>query len=296
MLDIRQNPNLSFLQGRIKAAQLPAYTDVPLDQLGVGETISDSAFADQVARTLPCHTKAACFVSCLYFEAQKDGLDSSTRQRVSAKLASMKKLHDIADEEIEEALDPDYMDEEEKKAAIEKEANRLVTLARRDLNACDAGQLIAACRELKQAGASNSFIDDWTFSKPMKKLAYHVSAIAGGYFSPSQDEFFKKYAELTPAQQLERLPEAASKLNETMDCKTVHAKLASIPTQAQHDLRILDRDVPRNLVQSCLPKIAAMTPLEVYLPGTSLPAVNWDTIIERSGRDTQRQIMEQLGI
>lgn len=296
MLDIRQNPNLSFIQDQIKNAELPAYVaNAPLDELGVdADNIPASGFASTSDSTLPCHTKAACFVSRLYFEAQRPGLDSSLAEAVDAKLASFEVMHDIQQEELAKPI------EAIKQASIQHNPpnmvhNRLQRLVNRSAEAVTPGEMIKACRELKKAGINSRMVNDWAFVAPMKSLQHHIEVLASNHESEKLASLATEMKTLTPRERQERLPEVADALfSELKMNQKVHKKLAEIPTQASYDLRLAGQEVPRDKVEPALTKVAELCKLPVFGELLQVPLPNWDQVVEQAPIDKQREILNLL--
>lgn len=294
MIDIRHDCQLLHLKPLLKKAQLPSYVEeATLDQCGFGTEIPKNAFADVKGQKLPCHTKSACFVSALYFAAQQPSLDSKVAQVVEAKLAEFIKLHAIKDEELSEAV------EEVKQAASpgmspQETANALMLLVNRDENQFKAGELIQAARELKEAGASNQFVDNWSFDKPMDKLGSRVQVIdrANGVSEGSKTAAFAK---LSPKRQTEMLPDIANYLNESMPTKKVREKLAAIPVKDRHDIKVAGVLLPYETARANLSKIAFTTDIPLYSVGLRIPDKGWEDTLESANPEQQRQVLEVIG-
>lgn len=294
MIDIRSDNNVFRLRPILKEASLPQYVaDAPLDQLGVDVEVPKASFASTADNTLPCHTKAACFVSTLYFDSQRPGLDSKRASEIEAKLASFRKLHAIEDAEIDPARSLVQAAVAPEPTAQEQ-AYKLAALASRDANAIPAGDLIEASRELKTAGANAERVMQWCVDWPIADLPNHLQTIANNAKVAGFNEFADKMRAETSRKQVDMIPEAARLLNANIPTRTLLSKLAELPRLQNHPLRIANHDIPHEKVQQALPKIASFTDVPVYSDSLRIPRKNWESAIESATIEQQREVLEYI--
>ena len=68
------------------------------------EGLSDASYADIINRRFPIHTKAACYISSLYFLENRENIPNPTREVISNRLAKAAMQHGISDDITDLAL------------------------------------------------------------------------------------------------------------------------------------------------------------------------------------------------
>lgn len=278
---------------------LPDYVkNATLDQLGLDTDLPPERYAyQQDGRVaLPCHTKAACFLSRLYFETQRDELNSTQLRRCEAKLAAFEKLHAIEPAEIKAAVNS--MEQASKQAASPQLlASQAAMAYGKDPNRYPASELVLAARELKTAGASNQFINDWAFDRPLKRAGQQIRLMAN-QFEDEQIAKLANRADHTPPRELPALMgELANELQRvTHSNVATQRKLAELAYHDNLPIRLLDRDIdPRKLLPH-LPKIAMLTELPLLREPLRIPRDDWETTLEAAGPAVHRQILDSLAV
>lgn len=62
------------------------------------EGLTDASYADIINRRFPIHTKAACYISSLYFLENRESIAPATREAISTRLAKAAMQHGISDD------------------------------------------------------------------------------------------------------------------------------------------------------------------------------------------------------
>jgi len=297
MRDITSNPNFSMLQHTVDHATLPDFVkEASLDQLGLESEIPTAAYAYRqgVKQALPCHNKSACFVSRLYFEAQRHELDSKLAADVEAKLAGFERMHDIDPELIAPAVNSIRASQLVPLSAAKMASTAAMTYAR-EPNRWTADQLVTVARELKTAGAENQFVSDWVFDRPLKNAGRQIRAIANQYANEKLAELANQ-AGNTPARQLpELMPKLAGLLNAVLKSnQSTQRKLAGLEYLDDVPVRIGRFDVPVAKLLPHLPKIAALTNLPVVHQHIRIPTDRWEQVIEQSPPAMQQKILDHI--
>ncbi len=296
MIDILEDRDLSVVAQTLKTASVPDYVmSAHLDEFGVDQAIPDSAYAWQKGdrKYFPCHTKAACFMSRLYFDIQRPGVDSKQAELIDANLTHLAKVHGIDPSEMASSL------EVIKQASIQQDspdelAKALNLMVLRDKNAFQPSQLIGAARELKQAGAVGRVIDQWAFDAPLTNLNA-LTALAVNLRSPKLAELISELEQLPPRAWSQRMPEVADAIYvKTQSSDTTRRKLAALSYQSQPDVRLAGQNYSQGQLKPLLPKIATFVSDEIYSGLLGMPVADWPERLEKLSENQQRRIVDLI--
>lgn len=257
---------------------------------------------NKASNRFPCHNKVATFLSRLYFEIQREHMNSNQAEKVNAKIASFERSYAIDSSEIESVTN------QIKDSLSEPTLNQLAQRLNNKVASCcemiPMGDIVKSARELSDKGCDHGFVQKWAFGKPIVRIKQVMISIAHDMPGDDEESKSKKEAALNAAYELstlphkqvqERLPEFLNKVASTpQEVLRTHKKLSTVPTQEEFDVFIDGKDYPRSLVKSKLPKIAALTNLPVITNGLMLPTARWEEIISTADKRTQRAVEDCL--
>ncbi|OYW72174.1 MAG: hypothetical protein B7Z37_25595 [Verrucomicrobia bacterium 12-59-8] len=212
---------------------LPDYVkSAGIDDLGVSADVPPNGFAYRLHGNplLPCHNKAAAFVSRLYFELQRDQVDSTTARQIDAKLAGFERMFAIDPEEIKTAVND--LARVNAELPAQQQANKLACQYGMQPDSIPVETLIGAARELKTAGANNMLINDWSFDRPLLNASREVRKLANLYQCDRMAELANELGKVSPRRAVEFIPKLASLLAD---------RLTIVKPYAMHDREVLSQ-------------------------------------------------------
>ncbi len=296
MIDVSVDHDFSLVAQTLKTASVPEYVlSAPLNELGVDQVIPDSAYAWHKGdnKFFPCHTKAASFMSRLYFDTQRPGMDSKQAEMIDANLTRLAAVHGIDPADFDEALQT-IKQAQSPQDTPDSLAKALNLLTLRDKEAFKPGQLISAARELKQAGADSRLIDQWAFDQPLQNLNA-LQALAVTLKSPKLAAFAEELGTMPPREWSSKLPEIADAIYEkTKSTDATRRKLAAIPTCETADVRLCGQNYSVGSLKPLLPKIATFVDGQVYGALRGLPVSDWAERLEKLPANKQRRIVDLI--
>lgn len=243
-------------------------------------------FADD-KRELPCHTKAATFVSSLVFLSNPTAY-SISKNLINSKLAEFRRLHGVDEAELNSLFDE--MNRSSLTITPEQQSQKLASLVMQNANqGLGMFELVQAARELRAQGVNDNFVQSWAFDRPRGNIKQAMLDIALEYGDPVS----KKAAYFVQDRSHEEAQAMLCDVLRGIDSRKIgltklHTKLASLPVLTDFDVRIAGHDYPATTVVHNLPKIAALTGLQLVGSFLSAPVSGYRQLLESAPRDKQR--------
>ena len=297
--DIQSNNNLSLVAQVLHLAQVPDYVRqaTPADA-GVAMNKKANFFADPIDQRFPIHTKAACYLSRAYFEVQRDSLPETRQKSIESKLCQMEQMHKIAADtsrltavvEAERQNSPEAIDHRMSRklasGAIRATPDSLIVIARH-----------LAAGSPKLAEAPMSFTSRWVFDRQFHQLGTNIRALWNRY-PQHKEAIFSLSAEvskLSPRQQVEKLPEIASKLAAfEPDVTKIQRYLSEMPVAANTQIKLANSIFPESEVRHSLCQLHKLAGVPLVSLPLATPVPDWQERLEGLDQAKQQKLADHL--
>lgn len=294
MNDVTSNQNLSEIGHILTTAEIPSYVkDASFSTVAGGPEPVENGYALRVdgKHRFPCHNKAACFVSRLFFEQQRNTLAPELVGKLEKKIANFELIHGIEHDEVRPSIA--LIQKLASTENLQQKTNRVVNRYNSQPDSAKPSEWIAAAREMKQAGISNSFVDTWALLQPRKDLAKKLAAVCVNHKSHELLDLTRKLSQTSSSNQPLMIGDVADALFDTLGSnRKVASYLHSVPEDPAPPVRLVGQDIDRELLEPKLAQITYATGVQLVSKVANIPKPNWVTVLEGAPSDVQRKVVD----
>lgn len=283
----------------LNLAQPPDFfRQATLSEAGVGIEKRAGYFADPAGYLFPIHTKVATYLSRAYFEVQRDSLPQSRRNEIESRLEEMEGQYKIASDTArihevvaaEKANTPEAIDKSfsSKLASgtIAPTPDALIVIARH-----------LASAQPKLAESPFTFTSKWAFNRQFHNLDANMRALSVRYpgHKTAIYELSDEVGKMTPRQQVERLPEIATKMAAfEPDLSLLQRRLADMPKAAGPQIKLASYIFREGDVASRLCGLHKIASVPLINAPINSPVAGWQDQLEKLDNSQQQLLADFL--